>query len=261
MIGPIAGDVIGSVFEWGNIKAKTFSLFNPQSNFTDDTVLTVAVADSLLNQKDYTVTLKEYGRKYPNAGFGDLFTDWLLSDKSKPYNSYGNGSAMRVSPVGFAFENIQDVLREAKKSAEVTHNHPEGIKGAQATVAAVFLARKGSSKKEIKDFIAVEFKYDLSSSLDELRPTYSFNETCQKTVPQAIIAFLESKDYEDAVRNAISLGGDSDTLACIAGGIAGAYYKTIPQHIVREARKRLPDDFLKIIDQFNLRYGRGKDDK
>jgi len=257
MLGAIAGDVIGSEYEWVDIKQKDFELFSPRSTFTDDTVLTIAIADGLLNQKNYAGVLKEYGCAYPNAGYGNLFAGWLFSDGSKPYNSCGNGSAMRVSPIGFAFNNIQDVLHEAKKSAESTHNHPEGIKGAQATATAVFLARQGSRKEDIRGFIEQEFGYDLSMSLDDLRPIYSFNDTCQKTVPQAIIAFLESVDYEDCVRNAISLGGDSDTLACIAGGIAEAYYKTIPQHIVRETRARLPYDLLRIIDQFYLKYGAG----
>lgn len=257
MLGAIAGDVIGSEYEWVDIKQKDFELYSPRSTFTDDTVLTIAIADGLLNQKDYAVVLKEYGCAYPHAGYGNLFAGWLFSDGSKPYNSCGNGSAMRVSPIGFAFNNIQDVLHEAKKSAESTHNHPEGIKGAQATATAVFLARQGSRKEDIRGFIEQEFGYDLSMSLDDLRPIYSFNDTCQKTVPQAIIAFLESVDYEDCVRNAISLGGDSDTLACIAGGIAEAYYKTIPQHIVRETRARLPYDLLRIIDQFYLKYGAG----
>lgn len=251
MIGAIAGDIIGSVYERKNVKRTDFTLFTPRSRFTDDTVLTIAVADSIMNGKDYALTIKEYGRKYPNVGYGGIFYQWLFSDKMAPYNSFGNGSAMRVSPVGFAFHTLPDVLEEAKKSACITHNHPEGIKGAQATAAAVFLAGKGASKDELKEYIAETFGYNMEQTLDEIRPQYSFDVTCQGSVPQAIIAFLESDDYEDAVRKAISLGGDSDTMACIAGGIAQAYYKKIPEFIIVETRKRLDGRMLQILDQFN----------
>lgn len=254
MIGAIAGDIIGSSYEFMPIKTMDFELFGSGSNFTDDTVLTVAIADCILNRKDYAATLKEYGRRYPNSGFGVLFGRWLSSEDSKPYNSYGNGSAMRVSPVGFALNSIEEVLKESKHSAEITHNHPEGIKGAQATAAAVFLARNGSTKKEIKAFIESNFNYDLSVSIETLRPSYVFNETCQKTVPEAIIAFLDSIDYEDAVRKAVSLGGDSDTLACITGGIAQAFYNRIPEIIIKKARSYLPADFLDVLDTFEEKY-------
>ena len=250
MLGAIAGDIIGSVFEWHNIKTTNFNLFSPNSRFTDDTVLTVAVADCILNVKDYAKTIKEYGRKYPNAGYGGKFQVWLSDDDLGPYYSFGNGSAMRVSPVGFAFDTMKKVLEEAKRSAEVTHNHPEGIKGAQAVAAAVFLATQGESKQTIKKFVKNNFAYNLDQTLDEIRPTYQFDVTCQGSVPQAIIAFLESSDYEDAIRKAISIGGDSDTIACITGGIAHAFYKKIPELIVERVRGILHSDLLDVVDEF-----------
>jgi len=255
MLGSICGDVIGSVYEPGWVKSTDFLLFTSESAFTDDTVLTVAVADCILHGKDYTDTIKRYGRRYPDAGYGAMFNQWLNSRISAPYNSYGNGSAMRVSPVGFAFDSIDDVLKESRRSAEVTHNHPEGIKGAQAIASAIFMGRTGKEKKEISEYIERQFGYNLRKTLDEIRPSYQFDETCQGSVPQAIIAFLESTDYEDAVRKAISLGGDSDTLACMAGGIAQAYYKQIPNYIVIRVRQLLDVDLLAIVDEFNKRYG------
>lgn len=255
MFGAICGDVIGSIFERENVKTTDFALFSHGSTFTDDTVLTVAVADCILNGKPYAEVFKEYGRKYPYAGYGGMFMRWLFSDSLLPYNSFGNGSAMRVSPVGFAFNTLERVMEEAKKSAEVTHNHPEGIKGAQAVAAAVFLARQGESKEDIKKFIINDFGYDLNRTLDEIRPGYRFDATCQGSVPEAIIAFLESKNYEDAVRKAVSLGGDSDTIACITGGIAQAYYKTIPQFIVEKVRGLLDADLFAVVDSFCAKYG------
>ena len=254
MIGAIAGDIIGSVYEANPIKSISFPLFSAHSRFTDDTVLTVAVAFSILNDVDYAYAIKNYGLKYPHAGYGGSFYRWLYSAESQPYNSWGNGSAMRVSPVGFAFNSIEDVLAEAKKSAEVTHNHPEGIKGAQATALAIYLAREGKSKAEIRREISERFAYDLNRTIDEIRPDYRFDVSCQGSVPEAIIAFLESKDYEDAIRKGISLGGDSDTIACIAGGIAHAFYKEIPSEIISRARNMLPEEFLAIIDEFTLIY-------
>lgn len=254
MIGAIAGDIIGSAYEHSPIKTVDFTLFSPLSRFTDDTVMTVAVADSILQKANYAEKYLKYGRMYPNAGYGGYFKQWLFSPNPRPYNSFGNGSAMRVSPVGFAFPSIEEVLEEAKRSAEVTHNHPEGIKGAQATAAAVFLARNGESKNTIRKFIETRFRYSLYKKLDEIRPVYRFDVTCQGTVPQAITSFLESESYEDAVRKAVSLGGDSDTLACITGGIAQAYYKKIPLHIVIEVRSTLPVDLLTVMDEFNKTY-------
>ena len=254
MIGAIAGDIIGSVFEWNSIKSTDFPLFSPSSRFTDDTVLTVAVADAILQGRDYGVSIKEWGRNYPGAGYGSTFIQWLASDSFEPYNSWGNGSAMRVSPVGFAFDTVEDVLAEAERSASVTHNHPEGIKGAQAAALAVFLARTGIEKKEIKKEIAGRFQYDLNRTLDEIRPSYSFEVSCQGSVPESIMAFLESSDFEDAVRNAVSLGGDSDTMACIAGAIAQAYYKDIPIHILENVRQRLPEEMLEVVEKFSGKY-------
>ncbi|MBW6486708.1 MAG: ADP-ribosylglycohydrolase family protein [Syntrophobacterales bacterium] len=254
MFGAIAGDVIGSVFEHRAIKTTDFQLFQRYSRFTDDTVLTIAIAYSVLHQKDYAATLKLFGRKYPDAGYGGAFIEWIFEPESKPYNSWGNGSAMRVSPIGFAFSTVETVLLEAEKTAAVSHNHPEGIKGAQATALAVFLARTGENKTTIRKEISERFSYNLQRTVDEIRPNYRFDVSCQRSVPEAIIAFLDAENYEDAIRKAISLGGDSDTLACIAGGIAQAFYKEVPAEITVEVRKRLPQDFLEIIDTFNTRY-------
>ncbi len=254
MIGAIAGDIIGSAYESHCLKTTEFALFTAGSTFTDDTVLSVAVADCILHNKDYATTFQCYTLRYPYAGFGGMFFMWAKSDNLEPYNSFGNGSAMRVSPVGFAFDTLEEVLTEARRSAEVTHNHPEGIKGAQAVAAAILLARKQESKSKIREFVEENFGYDLNKALADIRPYYHFDMTCQGSVPQAIIAFLESESYEDAVRKAVSLGGDSDTLACMAGGIAQAYYKTIPEYIIKEARNRLDPELLKVVEQFNTRY-------
>ncbi|MDB9314008.1 ADP-ribosylglycohydrolase family protein [Spirulina sp. CS-785/01] len=236
MLGAIAGDIIGSVYEANGTKNKHFQpLFAPQSTFTDDTVLTVAVADTLLTQGNYTETLQNYTRRYPKRGYGGNFSRWAASNHPKPYNSWGNGSAMRVSPVAYGFDTLAEVLAEAKRSAEVTHNHREGIKGAQATAAAIFFCRQGKAKPEIRDYIETTFHYNLQQTLDEIRPQYSFDLSCQGSVPQAIISFLESVDFEDTIRNAISLGGDSDTIACIAGGMAEAFYGKVPDHIADQA--------------------------
>jgi ADP-ribosylglycohydrolase len=255
MLGAIAGDVIGSVYEHCPVKTEGFPLFHPHCRFTDDTVMTVAIAYAILESVDYAFALKSFGRKYPNAGYGSAFIDWIFEDEVRPYNSWGNGAAMRVSPVGFAFDDIDTVLLEAKRTAEVSHNHPEGIKGAQATAVAVFLARKGESKENIKREIARLFGYDLNRTIDEIRPSYRFDVSCQGTVPEAVIAFLDSCSYEDAIRKAISLGGDSDTLACITGGIAQAYYRSIPTEIVSMVRRTLPEDLLLIVEKFYQRFG------
>ncbi len=254
MLGAIAGDIIGSVFERYPTKSTEFPLFSRYSTFTDDTVLTVAVAYSILKKTDYVTSLKMFGRKYPHAGYGGFFYRWIFSSDSKPYNSWGNGSAMRVSPVGFAFSTIEDILKEAEKSAEVTHNHPEGIKGAQATALSIYLARTGNSKVDIRQEISDRFGYDLNRSINEIRRNYHFDVSCQGSVPEAIISFLESEDFEDAIRKAVSLGGDSDTLACMAGGIAQAYYKEVPKEIASSVRSRLPEKFLRIIDEFNEKF-------
>ena len=254
MFGAIIGDVIGSIYERNNIKTTDFPLFDERSRFTDDTVLTIAVADSILNNIEFGKSLKRWASKYPNAGYGYRFKNWFQSDYTKPYNSWGNGSAMRVSPVGFAFKTMDDVLKAAKKSAEVTHNHPEGIKGAQATAAAIYMARSSASKEEIKQYIEETFNYNLSRSVDEIRPNYRFDVSCQGSVPETIIAFLESSDFENAVRLAISLGGDSDTIACITGGISQAFYKTIDPELENFVRAKLPPEMIEIIDQFETTY-------
>ena len=254
IIGAFVGDIIGSFYEVRNEKTVDFELFSDRSRFTDDTVLTLATMDALLNQKNYTESYQLYGRKYPKKRYGKSFFSWMLSDNPQPYNSWGNGSAMRVSPVGWYGNSIEEVMDEAKKSAEATHNHPEGIKGAQSTAVAVYMARTGKSKEEIKQFIMNTFQYDLERKIDDIRPTYEFDVSCQGSVPEAIIAFLESTDFENAVRLAISLGGDSDTIACITGGIAEAYYKTIPNDIIENVLKRLPIEFVNIIEFFSLKY-------
>ncbi len=254
MLGAIAGDIIGSRFEQNPIKTTDFELFHPDCRFTDDSVLTLAVADHIFLGTDLVDTLKEYFNQYPDAGYGERFMQWASSPSREPYNSFGNGSAMRVSPVGFAFDSLEVVLEKARGTAEVTHNHPEGIKGAQATAAAVFLARTGNSKKEIKSFIEAQFQYNLSDRLDAIRPQYTFDATCQGSVPQAITAFLESESFEDAVRKAVSLGGDSDTQACIAGGIAHAFYGKLPDIISAEVHSRLEVPLRQILTLFCDRF-------
>ncbi len=254
MLGAIAGDVIGSVYEHSPIKTKQFDLFDEQCRFTDDTVLTVATADCLMHNISYEEAYTRYSRKYPNVPYGGNFRLWVYVDNPEPYNSFGNGSAMRVSPVGFAFDSLETTLEEAKKTAGVTHDHPEGIRGAQAVAASIFLARNGSTKDEIRDKIQARLGYSLSFTLKDIRPNYTFDVTCQGSVPQAIVSFLESIDFEDAVRNAISLGGDSDTLACMAGGMAQAFYKSIPEEIEAFTRKKLPQEMIRIMDEFNGKY-------
>jgi ADP-ribosylglycohydrolase len=255
MLGAIAGDIIGSVYERHNIKMTDFPLFGPWNRFTDDTVLTVAIADAILTGAGYGSKIREWYQLYPDRGYGPGFRRWAASTGVLPRFSMGNGSAMRVSPVGFAFESLEKVLEEAKKSAEVTHNHPEGIKGAQAVASAVFLARTGSSKAKIKGYVERSFGYDLTEPLDAIRQHYRLDVTCPGSVPQAITAFLESEDYEDAVRKSISIGGDSDTIACIAGGIAHAFYKAIPVQITEEVLKVLDESLKGITQKFMERYG------
>jgi len=231
-----------------------FPLFTANSKFTDDTVLTMAVTFSLLNGKYYTKTLKDFTLRYPHRGYGSRYFDWANSDSNQPYHSFGNGSAMRVSPVGFGFSTRKIVLVEAKKSASVTHNHPEGIKGAQATALAIFLARQGASKNEIKAQIESDFWYDLQRNYQDIQPEYRFDETCQGSVPEAIIAFLASENFEDAIRKAVALGGDADTQACITGGIAEAFYKEIPAELVTQTIRRLPHEFTEIIERFYFKF-------
>jgi ADP-ribosylglycohydrolase len=254
MIGAIVGDVIGSVHEHARTKSTEFPLFEPESGFTDDTVLSVATAYAILNGTSYEAAYREFGRRHPNAGYGASFYAWLMAESPRPYQSWGNGSAMRVAPVGLAFDSVDRVLYEAERSAAVTHDHVEGITGARATALAVFLARSGASKDEIRRDLVSRFGYDLNRTVNEIRPGYRWDVSCQGSVPEAIVAFLDSSSFEDAVRLAVSLGGDADTQAAIAGGIAEAFYRRIPDTIVEEVRKRLPPQFVDVIDTFRRTY-------
>lgn len=253
MLGAVAGDIIGSAYERYPIKTKKFELFSKYSKFTDDTVMTMAVSQAILNNEDYLKYIIDFGTKYPDVGYGASFRKWLYSRSHKPYNSWGNGSAMRVSAIGFLFDTEEEVLVEAKKSAEITHSHQEGIKGAEATALAIFMAQKGKSKNQIRERISKQFDYDLQRTVDAIRPNYKFHVSCQESVPESIICFLDADSYEDTIRNAISLGGDTDTMACIAGGIAEAYYGEIPLQISVEVYKRLPKEFLEIVLNFRDR--------
>ena len=254
LLGGIAGDIIGSIYEFNPVRFKDFELFKSNSTYTDDTVMTIANAEWLLSKGVLMDIMRKYGHKYPGAGYGGMFYDWLKSRCPKPYNSFGNGSAMRVSPVGWAFDTLEETLEAAKQSAEITHNHPEGIKGAQATAACIFMARTGKSKQEIKEYVETKFGYDLSRTCNEIRPTYQFNESCQGTVSESIIAFLESTDFESAIRLTVSLGGDADTMGAITGAIAEAYYNVIPEHIKNEVLKRLPEEFINVLGEFYNRF-------
>ena len=260
MYGAILGDIIGSPYEFdrGN-KTKDFPLFSRDSSFTDDTVMTIAVAEALMDsteQSDDSImatlvrSMREWGKKYPYAGYGKKFRQWLQSANPAPYGSYGNGSAMRVSPAGWLYPSIEETRRIACMTAYVTHNHPEGVKGAEATASAIFMARTGHSKEEIKAYIVQEFGYDLSRTCDEIRPAYRHIESCQKTVPEAITAFLEGQDFENVIRTAVSLGGDCDTLTCIAGSIAEAFYG-VPEYLKLQCRKRIPDDMNAVLYRFD----------
>lgn len=261
MLGAIIGDIVGSRFEWNNNKTKHFELLNDKCFFTDDTVMTLAIAKAILHSKsDYSDLsslsikyMQEVGRNYPSCGYGGSFGLWVFSNNPKPYNSFGNGAAMRVSPVGFVAKSLDQAISLSKKVTEVTHNHPEGIKGAEATAVAIYLARNGYNINDIKNYIDKHY-YKMNFTLDEIRDTYKFNETCQDTVPQAIMAFLESTSFEDAIRNAISIGGDSDTLAAITGGIAEACYG-IPKEIRNKALTYLDKRLLNILLDFENKYG------
>jgi len=300
MIGAIAGDIIGSVYEHAPIKSKEFALFQPESRFTDDSVLSIAIAAAILAGPTaadpdaspteppaadaakvgpgapeavpegvkvphltgpvespalpYQEMLREYGRRYPDAGYGGRFKQWLAAAEPQPYQSWGNGSAMRVSPVGLAFDSAEEVLHQALMSAIVTHDDPEGIRGAEATALALFLARIGTDKASLRSCMQDRFGYDLTGSVESLRPGYGFDVSCQGTVPAALLAFLDSESYEDAIRNAVSLGGDSDTLACIAGSIAEAFYGEVPAAIREEVEARLTPDLWAIVNTFCASY-------
>ncbi len=250
MLGALAGDIIGSRFEHANIKTKEFDLFHPECVFTDDSVLSVALAESLLTGADYADVMRGYYQQYPHAGYGGYFHRWAQDPSMGPYNSFGNGSAMRTSPVGWYYDDFDDALAAAEKNAAVTHDHPEGVKGAQAVVAAIVLARQGRDKEDIRTDLQNRFGYDLQRRLDEIRPGYDFDVTCQGSVPEAIIAFLESADFEDAIRNAVSLGGDSDTISCIAGSIAEAFYGGIPALMAKEVFARLDRHLAEVTRCF-----------
>lgn len=260
MIGAIIGDIVGSRFEFNNYRATDFELFTEKSKFTDDTVCTIAVAHWILVSSERGVTsagrfatmLKEWCNKYPNESYGARFSKWIASPEPlpEPYNSFGNGAAMRISPVGDYFSSLDDTLHSSDMVTGVTHNHPEGIKGARAVAEAMFLARKGVGKEEMKSTIERTYGYDLSASCKTIRTYNQFDETCQVTIPQAIIAFLESRDFEDAIRLAVSIGGDSDTIAAITGGLAEVYYKNIPPAFIHEVKARLPEEMQEVLRDF-----------
>ncbi|MCA1769573.1 MAG: ADP-ribosylglycohydrolase family protein [Halomonas sp.] len=254
MLGAIAGDMIGSVHEGRGTKHRDFPLFTPHSTFTDDTVLCVAVAEVLLEGGDFVDAFHDYFHRYPNAGFGGGFMGWAARRDRQPYHSWGNGSAMRVPPVGFAAGSLEEALELAKRSAEVTHDHPEGIRGAQAVAAVIFLARQGGDKVSLREEVEARFGYDLSRSLDEIRPGYGFDVSCQGSVPESITAFLEADSVEGAIRNAISLGGDADTQACMAGAMAEAYQGGLPEALRRETLARLPQDLRHVVETFRTRF-------
>ncbi len=269
MYGAILGDIIGSPFEFDRgDKTKEFDLFTKGCDFTDDSVMTIAVGEALLAvgpeatvkeiEEAVVTNMQDWGKRYPYAGYGGRFRYWLRERNPKPYGSYGNGSAMRVSAVGWLYDSLERTREVARATANVTHNHPEGIKGAEATASAIYMARNESSKEEIKEYIEREFHYNLDRTLDEIRPGYHMDETCQRTVPEAIIAFLESKDFEDAIRNAVSLGGDTDTLGAITGSIAEAFYG-ISDVLIAECRSRIDEGLMTdILDEFDYILGRDK---
>ncbi len=265
MLGSIIGDIVGSIYEFDNIKTKEFPLFSKDAEYTDDSILTVATADWLLHGGEVAKYYLRYATEYPHpmGAYGSSFMAWVCRSKSggssEPYNSCGNGSAMRVGPVGWAFETKEETLCAARKSSKCTHNHPEGIKGAQATALCIFMARKGSDKKKIRSAIEKKFGYNLQFTCDSIRDSYGWCGTCQNSVPQAIVAFLDGNDFEDCIRNAISLGGDSDTIGCITGSIAEAFYG-IPIDIYDSAMEYLPEELKKVVVEFETRYGENKNE-
>ena len=247
IIGAICGDILGSGYEWNSTKNLDMDLCRMKDEFTDDTVCTIAVADAIINNIQFDESLRKWCRRYNNAGYGSAFRRWIRLDQGLPYNSWGNGSAMRVSAAGALADTLEEALRLAKESAEVTHNHPEGIKGAQATAVAIYMAKAGNSKDEIKDYIQINFGYNLERKFEFIQPSYHFDVSCQGSVPESIICFLESTDYEDAVRHAIAMGGDADTMAAITGSIAAAFYNEIPKGILSHCLTRLPNEMKDIL--------------
>ena len=269
MYGAILGDIIGSPYEFDRGgKTKEFPLFCSDSHFTDDSVMAIAVAEALMDthwvaeygdvdesadmiRTAIIASMRKWGRMYPNAGYGAIFRKWLRMENPEPYGSFGNGSAMRVSAAGWLYDDLETTIKVAGLTADVTHNHPEGIKGAQATAGAIFLARSGNDKEAIKSYVSTVFDYDLSRTCDEIRPGYHHIEICQRTVPEAVTAFLEGQSFEDVIRTAVSLGGDCDTLTCIAGSIAEAFFG-VPATLEEECRKRLPEDMLAVLNRFDV---------
>ncbi|MBE6760072.1 MAG: ADP-ribosylglycohydrolase [Ruminococcaceae bacterium] len=253
MLGAIFGDVVGSRFEWNNIKSKNFELLVSRCEPTDDSVMTCAVAESILSGEDPVAVMQRWGRDYPGYGYGSNFVGWIYSSAPAPYNSWGNGSGMRTSPVGWLFGSLEETLAAAEKYSAVTHNHPEGIKGAQAVSAAIYLARTGSSKEQIAAYLRENF-YALDFTLDEIRPSYGFDVSCQGSVPQALQAFLESTDFEDAIRSAISIGGDSDTIAAMTGAVAEAFYG-IPDELIDRLLPFVDERMMDVVRRFGRRTG------
>ncbi len=255
MLGAIAGDVIGSVYEFAPHRSVDFPLLGPASTFTDDTVLTCAVAHAILEDGDYGAALRSFGRRYRGRGYGGMFRRWLADPALGPYGSFGNGSAMRVGPVGLAFDSAERVLQEAARSAAPTHDHPEGVRGAQAVALAVFLAAHDADAQEIRREVEARCGYRLDRPVDDIRPSYGFDVTCQGSVPESIRCFLESRDFEHAVRLAVSLGGDADTMACIAGSIAEPFHGGLPAGLEAEIRQRLTPELVQLTDRFQERFG------
>jgi len=256
MLGAICGDIIGSRFEWDNLKQTDFELFADTCHFTDDSVQTVALAEALLSGRHYSELLREYYHRFPDAGYGARFTAWAIQENAPPYHSFGNGSAMRTSPSAWYYPKLQTVLQAAEKSAAVTHNHPEGIRGARCIAGTIFLARSGATKQALRNWVADECGYDLGRSCAEIRPGHTFDVTCQGTIGPAVTAFLESHDFEESVRLAVSLGGDSDTLACITASISEAYYGGVPEIIAQRAWGFLEPSLQSSVRHFFSATGR-----
>lgn len=251
MKGAILGDIVGSRLERRGLKTTDFDLLNTNCRFTDDTVLTVAVADAILNQVDYGEAIKAYALRYPDAGYGGTFKKWMKDELTEPYASWANGSAMRVSPVGWLFNDLETVLAQARASALLTHGHPEGIKGAQAVATAIFLARQGGGKEDIRQYVRQTFGYRLDRTVADIRPDYAFDVSCAGSVPEALVAFFDSKDTIDAIRLAVSLGGDADTQAAIAGSVAEAFYGPLPPAAEEAMNAFLPNEFIDVIGRFD----------
>jgi ADP-ribosylglycohydrolase len=254
VLGAVVGDIVGSIYEFDNHRSKEFPFFGSRCCFTDDTVLTVALADAILNNGDYAAAMRRYGARYPDESYGGRFRQWLADPTMGPYQSFGNGAAMRISPAGWAYATLDETLKKAREFTAVTHDHPEGIKGAEATAGAIWMGRHGKSKAAIREWVVRHTGYDLSRTCDQIRPMYQFNETCQRTVPEAFTAFFESTNFEDAIRLAVSLGGDTDTLACITGGMAEAFYGGVPKEIETEALSRLDERLRDVTTRFRARY-------